>query len=1032
MPKGGRAYGLWDVGAPPPDAAPAPYPGEVASAAWDQTFTARVIEMATERAYEPDPTFKPDMKGLEPRFYKIYDDLAEAKSLEHFRAIQTREVKAQDQLQTIMEGGVGAVAKATAMDLLDPTLLPFWFLPGGNAFRSARASNRIAKMNAVVMGELGARELASLHAQPSKTFEDILPVMMTGAALGTGIGAIMRPSLRGAPMAQKDRLVGELQKAHDEAAVDASESLSAASASIAYGSPAKLSKEKALTPKWVKATSGYWSPKTRLAHSADSGLAEPSAAVDELVRTEVRRARSQKGESPRYPAGRLNPLEEEVVATRDQLAAYSTAMVKSFRKVMQEQHGIKMSKSEAEEYISRAAAYGDETVEHSAVLPIIKDFRDVKMAIAKRGEAVGMFGKDGLKAHLYNKHHGHRLYDKAKILAQPDVFMRAVVRGYQHNAPARPLAELEERARNAMNNIVANHKNMPGDGGGSKHFGPAVTKHITVKVNDEFIEDFLIRNASEELSHLSADFVPIMTTLERYGPKGVKYVQGEGLVITEIKDRLVNEFVERRAGKLDKEGNLIPLDGETLAKMQKAHDGNLRDIQHIINKITGMDRAVGNLDKKWVAGLGEIRAYTNMAWLGNAPLASAHELLQSATISGFTNTAKAIGLMFNPGELAKANIRQLRAMSMGLDTAIAHSTNALRADLDEAVGLRGAGSFARRHADKIFLYSGMNHLVRATKDIHAFSFMTDLVDHALGKQAAKVGSGTYESAMGHFTQMGIRKADFKRIAKEVENGGIVQEKGVWVIDVDKVTDEGIINRVMSSTAGQGHRAVVGTGAGEVPILLDNPIGKAAVQFKRVFFGYSQRLSPLAYRVSQGDARAISGMVGVFGVAWMAYQVRMLAKFMSEDPENGLDKFMEHWETTAIQDHVREAIERSGYTGMLFEMFSQADQVANGGLSYYAALNQGTKHFNRRASLLGNMVPSLSYAEKALRTFGSPFQEGGITKTNVKDARSLMLMGTLPYVDPFLDAISRASAQTLEEGKEKERRMRQKTAPKLDY
>lgn len=1017
MPSYERKPDVFDFNEVPPMQAPRPSMAEIEQAGWAITPTAGLMDEIREEEFPPDPTFKPDWKTLDPRFYGISDALSKARSKEEFRQIQLKEVQQQDYEQTIAEGGPAAVASAVSQDLLDPVTAPFWLLPfGGNAGRVGQA----IKFGSALGAEVGIRETVANMRTPSRDPVDSIPLTVAATALGASMGVLTKKSVQAAPKADRDRMVREQadrlrKEQEDYFKDDPGPSLSAASAVTAYGSPAKLSLEKPLTPAWVRKAT-ITNPKYRMSHSTDHYLAEPSATIDELTRTNVSRARDDKGINPRYPAGRNNPWEDELTASQNFNAAYATRMTKNAKKVMKDSYGIKMSNSEINNLIAKVSTYGDDTTKYTDLLPIVHDFRKLNDDYMMRGVQVKMFEDDVMPRPLWNKHHGHRMYDKKKIKALPEVFVAAVVRGYKEGGDTRTVEELTERARNAVSNITSSAKIIPNDARGiRKHYGPSSTKHITLKVHDKYIEDFLIRDASAELSYMSREFMPYLTALERYGPDALEYTD-KGLMIKPLRDRLKEEFADRR-------GQLAELDAAKAQKMADGHEQDMIDLQHIINKISGADRNLGALDRKWAIALNELRAMTSFAWLGNASLASVHEVAKAQIIHGFTNAAKSFGLVIRPTELSKANINQLRAYSMGLDTAIARSGAMLRADVEEAVALRGAGTFASRNVDKVYLLSGMDHIVRATKDTEALAFLTDMTDFAIGKQKPKKGSATYKAAKRYFTRFGLTEGDFKAVAKEVKSGGIVQERGVWLVDADKFKNGELLDKIRTAQTGGAEQSVVGTGAGEVPILLDNPVGRSLVQFKRVFFGYQNRMADLAYNLGQGDMRAMAGLTSSFALAWMAYQVRMFLRFASENPDTAAEEFSKEWSRMAIQDHVREAIERSGYTGMLFEIFSQADNAAKGGLSHTLMLNEGSKHAYRNASIMGNLAPSLSFLEKGLQFAASPLKEGGTTAQDLKSGSYLVPLRTVAYIDPFFDQLNKAITHTMPAGTKRERRYR---------
>jgi len=1026
-----------------------PDTAEIREAAWSMTPTAGIIDWFNEEDYVVDPLFKPDMKTLDRRFWNISDGLSKARSLDEFRGIQDREVKRQDAILTISEGGAAAMGTAIGMDMLDPVMLPLWFVPFiGPATRVAN----IAKFGAVIAGELGAREVIAHYQQPSRTAKDTVPIVVAGTILGMAFGAVIRPSIANVPKKTTDRMVREQKKAYDSVIDDfddaTGQSVGATTAESAYGAPAKMSNERALTPAWVKKVT-IKNPKYRMSHSTEHYLAEPSAIIDELIRTHVPRARDTMGKVPRYPAGKIVPWDEEVRMTKNYLTAFSAGKKKQAQKLLKE-NGIKMSLKEVDELLNRIYKYGDDSEFGKGLdflYPLIGDLRETKRILGERGESVHMFGykqvadEDGNMVDLivdgfkvprkisdlpkYAPHSSTRIYDRVAIAANPGEFVRDVIREYKRMGDTRSIEELEERALNAYSNITSSAKINPGDGNRvANHFGPPTSKPITLEVMDRGIDKWLIHSMDAEFASLTRDYIPILTGLERYGVGGLEYTP-KGMKVPSLWKRAEEEFLDKRA-------DYLKTDSVKLEKMTKGHGQDMVDMQHLVNKITGADRYLGILDRRYGRALNEVRNWTSFAWLGNASLASVHEVARSQIIHGLGPVAKSMGLLINPTELLKANINQLKAFGFALDTASIRSSAMMRADVEESIATRGISSFASRHVEKVYQYSGMHHLLSGMKQVEALSFLTDVVDFAIRKQSPKAGSGAYKSAMRNFTRYGIKPDDFERIAKEVSTGGIVQERGVWLIDSHKFKDGELLYKIQQITASAGETSVVVGGIGSLPIVLDNPVGHTIAQFKRVFFGYSGRMGNLALSLSEGDIRAAGGLLSSFSIAWLAWQVRMFMRHVGDNPNTAAQEFMKEWEATAPQDHLREMVERTGYTGLLFEMFSQADTVANGGLSHAMRLNEGSKHFYRDSSLVGNFAPSISYLEKALKAVAAPFKEGGATQKDMKNLSQIMPLRTILYLDPIFDQIARTAGSSLPQGTQRRSRYRKAETEGVTY
>jgi hypothetical protein len=1039
---------------------------EITDAAWKLTPTAGIIDYIKTPSYPTDPTFKPDMNTLDRRYWPSWDELENSGSLDEFRNIQLRQVENDDAWETISEGGISAYAKAIGYDIFDPATMPFWFIPfvgqGGRLANMARAG-------AAITTEMAARESIAHFQQPSRTYKQTVPIMVGATTLGLAMGAALRPSMRNVPTEEIDNMIKQQDKAYksvvaEELAESPKGKSLSASATEVYGKTARLDEERMISPKFARKLV-IPTPDSRLANSVEtSGMASPSAISDELTRSFFAKGRDEMGIAPVYPNGKLIPYEEEVEGYKRFASAWAGNMNKEARIIIKDKIGVRVSYANTTELLARMARYGDGfwiPAKLSKKIPgidkVIKDleplvdeYRKMKYEKwGKRKERVGMYGykqkpvlnKDGtpkLKKNgepvtknmldengkpiklteadiiKYSEHHMHTSYSRKAIRDNPSGFAAAVVKGYTNPerqaltglAPdTRTVDQLYERGLDASSNVASSIRLNAGDGGGlAKHYGPPGSKPITLKVLRKDIDDYIIHSIDDELNYLAKEVEPILNGLERYGDDGLLWNE-KGMDIPALFKTMEEEFLTKRT---------VLASGDSIAyeKLLKGYEQHVKDVQYKINKITGADRNLGIFSRKFGAFLNELRAASSFAWLGGVAASSVHEVARTQMFHGLGPLAKSMGMVISPTDLAKATRKQLESYHMALDAQSARSTAMLRAEVEDPVAVSGWGSAMSRNVNTIYKVTFMDKMITGMKNVEAFAFMTDAVDFAIKAQKPKVGSGAYKAAMRNFTRFGITADDFKGLAKQVKNKGIVQEKGVWLIDDAKFTDGELLDKFMRITAGAGETFVVTGGAGSIPIILDNPIGRSIVQFKRVFFGYQSRMENLALSLSEGDMRAASGLMTSFAMTWASWQLRMFLKYM-DDPSTAAENFAKDWNKTPIQDHIWQMLTRTGYTGLAHIGLEQADKLTKGGLSAAIHTNVGSKHFKGDGTVVANMIPSLTYAEKLMSVMTASLKEGGATPKDLKTAKSLIMLNSVVGADQILDAIATSVGTTIE-------------------
>jgi hypothetical protein len=108
------------------------------------------------------------------------------------------------------------------------------------------------------------------------------------------------------------------------------------------------------------------------------------------------------------------------------------------------------------------------------------------------------------------------------------------------------------------------------------------------------------------------------------------------------------------------------------------------------------------------------------------------------------------------------------------------------------------------------------------------------------------------------------------------------------------------------------------------------------------------------------------------------------------------------------------IDRTGYTGLVLQGMQQADKATRGGLSHAINTNVGSKFHRGDGTVIADMIPSLTWAEKVASVATAPLKEGGVTAKDAKTAASIGPMSTVIYIDPILEAIAKAAGTTIDE------------------
>ena len=973
---------------------------QVVDSVWQTSATKGLWDWISEPEFPEDPSFNPDWKTLEPEYQHIYSELAEAKSLEEFRSIQRREDSNRDHYDVIARSGLEGITYSLAAGMLDPITLPLWFIPVTKGFQAAGTVGKMGRLTGFASADMAARESIMHHALPSRTADETTRAMLLTASGATAIGALAGRSSIRVPSKARKKVVDEAKwnaNATQDAAVT-EKSIGAAEvgeirrSSIEYSVKDEMP---AKGQKWFYNIS-VKSPNTRSAMAPFDGLAAPAATISQLVYTGVMKNKYLRGVSDWYST----PVDSMVRNARNVAEMEAMDAIRLARREISDTHGVKLSHNEIATMMERGVVYGNDAIRYPQLRPYIQAERKYRADLLDRMKRAGMLSDD-VTIEKFNKHYGPRLYDNDAVRNNPKGWVKGVTSGYKARGDARTDDELFQRAIDAQRNVASLSKTGEassfGRGGGQS----ARLKSISLKIDDDYIEPFLIRDVRKARDALNRQLLPELILRERYGNV---LRTDDGLKVPALTEGYKKEF-DPKYQALIKEGK-----NEEAKRLLKVHEQNLKDLDHVLKKIGGFGEYNTILTPKVAGFLNELRAYAGAAWLGNSMIASLHEPLRVAMEHGFTPMLRANRLTAFPIEKTRQYVEQMRAFGTGVELRTHGSTAVLRADIDSPPMLpAGAGSIAQRQlAPTMYKWNGQNWFNQTFKTGAATTHGDQMVRYAAGTQGAKKGSVEYTQTEARFAQLGIGKTEMKQLSKAIDDGFVEEINGVYFIDLEGMTNKSLARKLGESMAMYADSVVVTPGTGALPMILDNQVGKMLTQFRNVFFNMqSKTIMPTASRIAHGDMRALRGMSAMMAMSWLIYQFRLYGRagFDSE-------AFEEEWGKMSIQDHVREMIEASGMSGLTMEMFSMADSAVEGNLSRTFGMQEGARS---RMGLATLVPPGLSWAKRVSGAALSPLTEDGTTQADINAAGYAVPLRTMWYLDPLLDQIQESTANQFPQG-----------------
>lgn len=716
------------------------------------------------------------------------------------------------------------------------------------------------------------------------------------------------------------------------------------------------------------------------------------------------------------------------------------------KKLTKQQKGLDKSLAKAESELDTLETAGEKVgieMKRAEVAAAQKKMSSFEKKLEKETEQLDAAVKAAGKR--TNKHYGPRIYNIEMMRGVDGTrrWVAAVKAGLRSEPETMNMtaAAMEKRAMDAYYDIAtASKTGQWGADFGSGITVPAHLKGITLKFDDHFVEEFLIRDLVNDHDVMVRTLLPEIILRERYGEvtrtvKGydVPLITKEQKAEFEYKHQRILAATERRVNKLKEQG-----DRQAAAKAQKAgdkkalrmlknHEIYLKDMSHLLTKISGIGEESIVMTGPVAEFLAELRGYASGAHLGNSAVASLHEPVTIMMVNGFTPVARVAGVLAFERNLTKPIIEMQHAYNLSMDLRSHHNVAMMRGEVqDPGIGRGWKGWGRGKVAPAMYQYNGQNLFNMVGKTAAGNTIGDQMVRFSLGNQAAVKGTAEYATQISTFGKLGISRKDFYRIKEMYDQGLISEVEGVYFANLDQWPDQQFAWRYANAMGIYGELTIVGHSAGALPRILDNPVGKMFTMYRNVFFNMQGKvIIPIAQRLARGDLRTARYLTAEFGMAWLIYQARMLGRVGYD-----VDEFEKEWDKMAFQDHVRETIEASGLLGLGPELLGGGDNLSDGNLSRLLGLNEGTKNYYNRNLGLTGLSPGISWADKIIRgTVGAAVSEGPMTQGRINGLMYSMPGRTIPYLDTPLDAIQSAVVEGYPKGNGRARQTRSK---KLEF
>lgn len=978
---------------------PGPSTRELVSAAMRVTPTGALFNL---RSYQEDPDFDPDWSALPRRFDPHIDDLEDAKSEGEFRHKMSKIDNELRAYETLHQGGAEGVLWGIATGLADPVTLPLWLLAPTKALQGASVGKTAAVVSGFAATDAAVSE-ALLHGTletrtMDDTFINVGSAAVLGALLGTGGGYIAermgRKKVEQLQQAIREEMseIAQLRRALDE-----SPSVGAASTATTFAQESPLR-----APFRVTGVTTFNNPIQRLLWDPASATAK--RIVDELVPHNVLKQKHLEGVAPVF-----EPLSTAIQQTSDAASAEIIRAVSNARRALKAK-GQRFTDDQIAVMAGQAATRGD-VHEFPEIVDIVRVFRRHVDEFTTRAIHLKILKLEDFDSTLALSYFP-RIYDIDAIAKHYNNWRDLLKNHYRATADVGQVLE-EAELENIVDGITMTIRGTPVgrmtmpwemEGAVSGRF-----KSRTLKVPDVQLEPFLVKDIRLGLQHYMRSVVPEVILKERYGIDNVTLLRtgdGYGVNIAQVEQGIVDEYGLAIARAADA--------GQDVGKLERQRKRALTDFRHILSDVTGLSApTMGQSIPESVARIStEIRSYMSAASLGNIVIASMQDHANAVLQHGLANFIKTRPAAWRFGKMTRTAKQDFDAMAIGMDTVLNNSRMMKFADIEDVPASKTMATFGqRRVAPAVFKYTLADFWNRRVKRGTGVAAQNRIIEDSLKYgRLSKVRRAKLAS-------LGIDEQWAARISEQYrKHGGKITRAHyantrAWDDVAAAERFERILHRDVDTT-------IVTPQSGEVPIVVDNALGRFVTQWQRTVLGMqTQILIPLSQRMQMADLSALNAILTMVSLGMMQEFLRTAIRHNFSDGaiESELDKL-------TVADWIRSGIDRSGATGFFLENFNTVDHFAQGQVSNALGMSESSRYYFRNQGLFSR-IPVAGYIENAGKVAAAPFTEQGFTQANLSMLRRMMPFQNAYYAAWLFDEAEKAIAEgaNLPEGKRRRRR-----------
>ncbi len=257
----------------------------------------------------------------------------------------------------------------------------------------------------------------------------------------------------------------------------------------------------------------------------------------------------------------------------------------------------------------------------------------------------------------------------------------------------------------------------------------------------------------------------------------------------------------------------------------------------------------------------------------------------------------------------------------------------------------------------------------------------------------------------YLAYLGIDGSMAERIAQQFERHGSVEAGGIRVAHTDDWDDEIARRTYRAAILKDTDTTVVTKGVGDVPLFMNTPTGRLAMQFKGFALASHQRVLMRGLQEG-GDGRFLLGMMFAATMGMMVYALKSLESNRTEDISDNPGRW------------IAEGLDRSGIFSIAFEVNNTIEKHFNLGAygAFQAAFpdadqsGKSSRYMTRSASSTivgptGDLIDAMIMAGNAIKGDGKPW-----TEADINSIKRLVPGATLPGIRSLVEYLGVPAAK----------------------